>query len=135
MSEFQNASFSNGISFICSLVLLFCWSPLVTFAATHTEPVMTTEATSSISFDNSLSKADEIDMSSEQIVKPLLTANSSRPVCDHRDPTNPLYPHSSMRFLRTGKYYNVIEQRYDIRDWYQCTLCGYETFFVHGYVY
>lgn len=63
-----------------------------------------------------------------------ITTYSTQPECEHGDPTNGLHPHSTMRYIRTVNYYNPIKSRYDIRDYYQCTLCGYETFFVHGYI-
>ena len=58
-----------------------------------------------------------------------------QPQCMHNDPDNPFTLHTSMRFISRVLYYNYIELRYDIRDYYECIFCGYQTFWVHGYVY
>lgn len=57
--------------------------------------------------------------------------------CGHFDPTlpSPDGTPSSMRYIRTVNHYNYIELRYDIREYYQCVFCGYEEFYVHGYIY
>lgn len=59
-------------------------------------------------------------------------STSTQPVCEHKDPYYGLYPHSTMRYIRTVMWYNEIESRTDKRDWYQCVLCGYECFWVHN---
>lgn len=62
----------------------------------------------------------------------LLHSARVAPVCNHDDPTNPRVENSSMRYVRTVQYYNVMESRYDTRDYYVCVVCGYERFFVHN---
>ena len=109
---------------VCNFILSFCLLPLDCLAATDSATVI--EKTNTIYVDCVTCENIDDTMS-------LMSMRSSVPVCDHSDPTNPLNPHSSMRYIRTVDYVNYIENRIDVRDWYQCIICGYETFFVHGY--
>ena len=100
------------LAFICSFAMLLCTPPTVASAATVSEDVL-------------------MECQPDLVTASEIAVNSTIPVCDHRDPKNPLYPHSTMRYIRTVDWYNYVESRYDVREWYQCTLCGYETFWVH----
>ncbi|HKM04540.1 MAG TPA: hypothetical protein VJZ04_08155 [Lachnospiraceae bacterium] len=115
-----------------SFALSVCLSPVVTLAATISDSVseIVLEANIADSVPEALTECPSNFASIS-----VFAVNSANPVCDHRDPQNPLHPHSTMRYLRTVNFYNWIELRYDVRRWYQCVLCTYETFFVTEYIY
>ncbi len=105
------------LAIVCSFTLSFCLFPEVTLAANTS---------------NSVPEMPLTEGTTNLVSETEFALNSAHPVCNHDDPTKTL--HSSMRFLFTIYYYNAIDSRTDVRDWYQCTLCGYETFFVHGHI-
>ena len=112
---------------VCSFVMSACFSPMVSSAATTSESVPETEiSVNLIDGENATLRPTEIAIVA-------YADGSTYPVCDHNDPTSGRYPHSTMRYIRTVRAYNYIEMRCDIRDWYECVLCGYSTFWVHGY--
>lgn len=54
------------------------------------------------------------------------------PYCNHADPWLPTTQHSSMRYIRTTYVWNINNNDYDRRDYFQCVFCGYECFYVHN---
>lgn len=106
---------------ICGLVLSLCLSPTEVMAAYNSKPV------SEVALAESTSQ--NVPTTAVMVIP------VPHPVCEHTDPYYGLHPKSTMRYINTGTFWNPIELRYDIRDWYQCTVCGYETFWVHGYKY
>lgn len=96
------------MAIVSSLVLSFGMSPTMELAASNEYPVC--EASEDL--DNTA------DIS--------LAASNPIPVCEH----DKFAPHSTMRQIRVTTRYNPIEERTETLVWYQCTLCGYETYWV-----
>ncbi len=79
------------LTFACSFAVLLCTPPTVASAATVSQPV---------------SEEVLIECQTDLVTANEIVVNSTEPVCDHRDPKNPLYPHSTMRYIRTVDWYN-----------------------------
>ena len=79
------------LTFACSFAVLLCTPPTVASAATVSQPV---------------SEEVLIECQPDLVTANEIVVNSTEPVCDHRDPKNPLYPHSTMRYIRTVDRYN-----------------------------
>ena len=71
--------------------MLLCTPPTVASAATVSQPV---------------SEEVLIECQPDLVTANEIVVNSTEPVCDHRVPKNPLYPHSTMRYIRTVDWYN-----------------------------
>ena len=102
---------------VFSFVLSFCFYPVVTLAATTSDSIPEMALTECLTY---LVSATEFEV------------NSTYPICDHRDPT---VSHSTLLYLRTVYFSNVIDECTDVRDWYRCALCGYETYWVRMKIY
>lgn len=120
------------VTLVCVVLVSFCFGSMDVVAANildngvknelEEEP-LNSKGGISIEYTSCLAECENV------------SSNSTKPVCDHSDPASSLNPHSTMRYLRTVEWFNPIEMRYDIRDWYQCEICRFERFWVHGYHY
>ena len=96
-----------------NIIDVSCFSPMVSSAATTSESVPETE------MSVNLIDGENATLGPTEIAIVAYAYDSTYPVCDHNDPTKGIYPHSTMRYIRTTRVYNYIEMRYDIRDWYE----------------
>lgn len=112
-----------------SFALFLIMFPLATYATGTSDSV-----SNSLSLEESYEMylcEEETLIHENEVVEVDAVNHIVHPVCNHSDPTRPT-AHSTMRYIRTVNYFNYIDMKYDIRDWYQCINCGYEDFFVHG---
>lgn len=96
------------MAIVSSLVLSFGVSPTMDLAAANEYPVC------------------EISEDPDNTTGISLVSSDAIPVCEHDKNA----PHSTMRQIRVTTRFNPIENKTETLIWYQCTLCGYERFWV-----
>lgn len=93
---------------VSSLVLSFGMSPTMDLAAANEYPVC------------------EVSQELDTTTDIGLAVSDTTPVCEHDKNA----PHSTMRQIRVTTRFNPIENKTETLIWYQCTLCGYERYWV-----